>query len=240
MAEIPVIGSASSDPAKYLIRPSRFDHPRLSIVGGAEFVWPLGIEGATISGQARLAEHFYIGDNSAVLQVMHRDDRRIELTGQFPGDTGSDFMRDLLEIVAAETPDNGKILTLPGVFPKQQLVVIENYNFTHAEDDPTKSWDYTITFRRQGVGKKIAAPIVTPRAVVPGTNKAAVKKGKPSRVFTVHSGGNTLRAAAQIVFSNPNRWREIYNKNAKALKKLGVPLVQISTHRLPNGMKLYY
>lgn len=238
-ARPPVIGSGT-DQAKYLVAPNKFDHPRLSIIGGDEFVWPLGIEGATISGQVRVAEHLYIGDNAAVLQVMHRDDRRIELTGQFPGDTGSENMRDLLEIIQAETPDDGKILTLPGVFPKQQLVVIESYSFNHPEDDSTASWDYTIALRRQGVGRKIAQPKPRPNPPALGSNRAAVAKGKSSRVFTVHAGGNTLRAAAQIVFKNPNRWREIYDKNQKVLNKLGVPMVQLPTHRLPYGMKLRY
>lgn len=228
---------ATVDPAKFLIEIRRFERPKLSIPGGGEFIWPLGIEGARIYGTASIAEHLYIGDNSAVMKVMHRDNRRIEMSGMFPGLTGASNMRDLLEIITAGGPDEGKVLTLPGLFPKDQLVMVESYEFGHPEDDRTQSWTYAITFRRQGVSGKVHRQPVINNPKNPTAKKKATKTG---RVFTVRNNARTLRAIAKIVYKNIQRWDEIYNKNQKALNKLGVSLHQLPTKPLPLGMKLHY
>lgn len=227
------------DPAKYVIERRRFERPFLSIPGGDMFEWPGGIEGLQIAGNATLAEHKYIGDNAVVLQVMHRDDRRITLTGMFAGFTAAENVRDLLSIIEADTPQSGKILALPGIFPKNQLVVIENYNFDHPQDDRTSSFNYTITARRTGVtGLVRRQPIIKSPVNPISTNKPP--KGKSSRVFVVRAGARTLKSVAQVVFKDNTRWREIYNKNIKQFNKLSTPLHELPTKPLPLGMKLYY
>jgi hypothetical protein len=229
-----------NDPSKLLIDRRRFERPRLSIIGGDEFEWPLGVEGIEISGSASLAEHLYIGDNAAVLQVMHSDNRRIVLTGMFPGLTGSANVRDLLEILIAPTDDNGKILTLPNsIFPRTQIVVPETWSFSHPEEDSSDSWTYTTTLRRTGVGAKVKAPrtTVSPLDPIPSTAKP---RGNSARFVTVNSSVTTLRGVAANLFENPNRWRELYDKNRKILDALGVPLALLAVKRLPIGMKLFY
>lgn len=228
------------DTTKYLVERRRFERPRLSIIGGDEFEWPLGVEGISIAGTAALAEHLYIGDNAAVVQVMHRDNRRITMTGIFPGLTGSINVTSLLEIITAETPDNAKVLTLPfSIFHNTQVVVPETWNFDHAEGDASDSWTYTITFRRTGVSQKVIPPKTVKSPVNPAGNKTK-PRGNSTRVFVVRNSASTLRAVASNVFDNPNRWREIYDKNQKALNKLNVPLVSLATKKLPLGMRLYY
>lgn len=229
----------TGDPAKYLIERRRFQRPTLSVVGGPEFEWPLGVEGLSISGSAAIAEHLFIGDNAAVLQVMHYDNRRIVMTGMFPGSTGSENMRDLLEVVTAQSRDNAKVLTLPSrIFPKTQVVVPETWTFDHPEEDGNDSWTYSLTMRRMGVGNTVKPPktTVSPTNPVHSTAKA---KGKTTRVFTTTSKIRTLRTVASHIYHNPNRWREIYVKNSKALDKIGT-LAALNTKRLPIGMRLHY
>lgn len=228
-----------NDPSKLLISTNRYERPTLR-AGSLKFEWPLGVEGVTISGQPTLAEHRYIGDNDIVLDVTHLDDQRIVLSGMFPGLTGTQNMEDLMRVIRAPQPKPGKVLVLPRiVFSNELIVAVADYNFDHPEDDRTGSWTYTITFRRVATGRKTSSPRVARSPVNPNPGKKGKKRGRSERVFTVHAGGNTLRAAAKLVYGNANRWQEIYNKNTKTLKKYG-PLYSISTKRLPLGLKLEY
>lgn len=228
----------AEDPAKFLVKLGRFVRPTLSIVGGDEFSWPLGVEGIVISGSATLAEHKYIGDNAIIVQIMHLDDRRVNMTGMFPGVTGAKNVRALLAIIQAETPKGGKVLDLPGVFPKAQFVAIESYNFTHPEEEHTDSWQYDITFRFVGVGKKIKQAKTIKPVGNPTSKKAPAGKG--SRVFVVKSGYRTLRAISRKVYGNANAWNSIYQKNKKVLNSLNVTPAQLPTKTLPLGLRLEY
>lgn len=230
----------TNDPAKLLVSPKRYERPVLRS-GSLKFEWPLGVEGITFSGQATLAEHTYIGDNDIVLDVTHLDNQRIVLTGMFPGLTGTNNMEDLLKVIRAPQPKPGKVLVLPRiVFSNEIVVAVDSYEFGHPEDDRSNSWTYSITLRRLSTGRVTNKVKTVTAPVNPRTNKGQAKpRGKSSRVFTVHSGGNTLRAAAKLVYGNANRWREIYDKNTNVLKKIA-PLYSIPTKRLPLGLKLYY
>ncbi len=255
LANPPVIGKSvgkglpkgvfgrDEDPAKYVIERSRFTRPTLAIPGGKTFEWPNGVEGIRVAGQIGNSKHRYIGDNADVVQVMHRDSRTIEMTGQFNGITASENVRDLIDVITSESPKGHWVLTLPaGVLPtKTQLVNIDNYDFVHAWDDRTDSWDYTITFTRVGVGKNVAKKktIDSPSNPTVKTKKAE-PKGKGERTFTIHEGATSLRAVAKLVYDNPDRWREIYNKNTKVLNSLNIPLHILPTKVLPLGLKLHY
>lgn len=253
MAHPPVIGKdigegapagvfgRTTDPAKYVIERSRFQRPTLAIPGGPSFEWPNGVEGIHVQGQVGNARHKYIGDNAEVVKVMHRDARTIELSGQFNGITASQNVNDLMNVISADSPRGYWVLTLPsGVLPtKEQFVNVETYDFQHEWDDRTDSWNYSVMLIRIGVGRKLKKKKIIASPTNP-TNKKAKPKGTPTRVFTVHAGGRTLRAAAKLVYGNPDRWREIYNKNITALGKLGIPMNVIPTKNLPLGMKLKY
>jgi hypothetical protein len=241
----PGIFVRSRDSAKYVIGRARFQRPTLSVPKGDTFEWPNGVEGLRIQGSIGNARHKYIGDNADVVQVMHRDSRTIEMSGMFTGITASANVRALMAVITAVSPTGYWILSLPpggdkGVITQTQQVNIDNYEFDHAWDDRTDSWNYTITFIRVGIGKKITPPKnVTTSPKNPGTTRTT-PRGTPSRVFTIHAGGRTLRAAAQLVYHNPERWKEIYNKNLKVLNSLNIPLHILPTKNLPLGLKLHY
>jgi TP901 family phage tail tape measure protein len=151
----------ATDPAKYLIALRRFERPKLSVPGGGEFEWPIGTEGVRIHGNATLAEHHYIGDDSVALRVMHLDDRRIEMSGMFPGLTAIGNVFDLLGVITAEAPDDVKLLSLPGINTYASMVVVESYDFNHPDDDRTNSFAYTVTFRYTGRStKRVVRPPV--------------------------------------------------------------------------------
>lgn len=233
----------TKDPARYVIGRSRFQRPILSVPNGPSFEWPNGIEGLRVAGQVGNARHKYIGDNAEVVQVMHRDARTIEMSGMFTGITAEISVRDLLSVITAVSPTGYWILTLLGskLTLNQQHVNIDNYEFTHEADDRTDSWNYNITFIRVGIGAKPKPkPTVKPPAnPITKTGKPGTK-GKGPRTFTIRAGARTLRAVAQVVFHNPERWKEIYNLNVKALNGLNIPLHTLPTKNLPLGLKLYY
>lgn len=228
---------ATEDTVKYLIPLSQIERPRLAIVGGDEFVWPTGVEGARIRGSATLAVHKYLGDDATVVQVTHRDERHIELTGMFMGIDGIGNVRDLIEIIVAEAPDDGKLLTLPGIYPKQQMVVVEEYDFSHAEDDRTDSWVYTLSFARTGVGRRISTVVTSP--VNPTTSKASAR-GTTGRVFVTRTGARTARQISQLVYGTPDRWRDIYDLNTSVFGANSIELYQVPTKPLPIGLSLHY
>lgn len=230
------------DTAKYLIERRRFERPTLRIPPkGPKYEWPVGVEGIAISGNPGLAIHNYLGDNAPVVQIVHRDARRFEMRGTMPGDTGSENMRGLIAVIEAVAPLGYWILSMPStIFTKEQQVVIENYNFEHAEDDNTGGWNYSISFLRTGVGAKKGKPKTTTSPVNPVGSTKKKPKGKSNRQFITKNGGNTLRAVAKLVYGNAARWREIYNKNTAVLNSLNLPLAQLQYKRLPYGMKLNY
>lgn len=232
----------TEDPAKYVVGRARFERPSLFVPPkGPVFEFPVGAEGVRVSGSPGLAEHRYLGDNAPVVQITHRDARRIELRGMLPGLTGATNMQNLIDVITAIPTTGYWILTLPpGIFPRQQFVVVENYEFDHPEDEATDSWAYAISFIRTGVGKKIHKGKKTKTPVNPVGTVSKPPRGVPTRTFTTKSGANTLRAVAKIVYGNPGRWQEIYNKNKNALARFNKPLLELQYFHLPYGIKLHY
>lgn len=246
----------SDDTAKYVIKRARFERPLLYIPipsakpGGADkmgpsFEWPGGVEGVRVSGQVGNARHKYIGDNAERVKVMHRDSRTLELSGQFAGVSGNESIQKLLSVITAVPPTGHWMLKMPAnVLPARQWQVnIDSYDFTHAFDDRMDSWDYAITFIYVGTGPKLVGKKQTakqPLNPVGTTIKVPKKKGKGARTFTIHSGARTLRAVAKLVYGNPERWPEIYNKNFKYLTMLNIPFNILPTKILPLGFPLKY
>jgi len=228
------------DPAQYIVERSRFQRPTLRIPpNGPKYEWPIGVEGLRIEGATGLAEHRYLGDNAPVVTVTHRDARRITLSGTFPGVTGATNMRDMLEVITSVAPKGYWILSLPsGIFPREQLVVIENYEVERDPEERSDGFSYSITMVRTGVGGKVVKKKSTASPTNPNTKKP--KKGKSNRSFTTKKGGNTLRAVSKIVYGNANKWQQIYSLNKAKLDKLGIPLHQLQYKHLAYGIKLSY
>jgi len=228
------------DAAKYVITRSQFERPTLRIPpNGATFEWPLGLQGFRISGRVGNAQHLYLGDNAPVVQIVHRDARSFEMSGEFLGKTASQNARDLMEVVTSPNPQGYWILRLPaGIFPKEQLVVIDGYDFDHTPEDRTDSFSYTIAMIRTGVGNTISGQSDPDATNPPGGPTTNPPRGETGRTFTTRDGADTLRLIANIVYGDPSLWQQIYQKNKEFFDKFNIPLVKLQYVVLGPGMKL--
>jgi hypothetical protein len=115
------------DTARYIRLPDTdFARPYITVPGGPSFVWPLGIEGFEVQDQAELGIHKYIGDIELDVEVMHRNQATITLSGVFPGHTSTENMLGLRTVFQAEQPPGGKILHLPHVLSQAQFSCVRS------------------------------------------------------------------------------------------------------------------
>lgn len=232
--------AGENDNTKYLIGRSRFARPTLRAApNGPMFEWPLGTEGIRVTGSVGIAQHMYLGDNAPVVQVVHRDARRFEMRGMFAGFTGSQNMRDLIEVITAPIPQGYWVLRLPAtIFPREQLVVIEAYDFDHPDDDRTHSWSYSISMVRTGVGGQAPEDSSIDLGNVSGNTVVGQPRGQSARTFTTRSGADTLRLIANIAYGDPNQWRLVYEKNRIFFDRMDIPLTRLQYTILGPGMQL--
>lgn len=239
-------GSVSS-PTK--ISPGNLTHVRPYIVSGNSFfVFPVGAEGFRRSGTAGISVHKYLNEVAADVHVFHREEGRIELSGTFPGLSAQPTMVDCIEILRSKPPKPGLVLHVPGVFDTEQLVVAENWDFTHSADDRSHSIDYSITFVRTGEGKKQQDPLGSPATPNPTIRKPP--KGKPSRLFTVVEGARTLKQIAFTVYKDSSKWTQIVALNEGSIASFqrsnylndlnNLPTYQLPTFRWPIGTRFRY
>lgn len=248
---------SGQDPARYLVfpgtvtapgkhSPGNLRHARPYLVNGSKlYVFPVGIEGFTRSGQAQLGLRHYLGDNTVDGVTMHYEEGRITLSGLFPGLTSRDNMVDCINMLRSKTKDRGLVLYAPGVFGREQFVLPENWNFEHSEDDRTHSIQYTITFVRISEGKKVKDPTGTAAPRNPSYVTKKKPKGKSARTFTVKEGARTLRQIAKQVYGDPDLWWNIVSLNQRQLaawqtRDVGVAGFALPTHRFPIGTKFTY
>ena len=229
---------SSKDPAKRIgYERHRFPLPKIT-GGGTTFVWPVGIEGFTRSGNSTLGIHKYLGQNHVDVHQIHLDEAHIEMMGTFPGLTSTKNMRDLITVLTAR---GVKELYLPGVFTAIQSVFCETYNFAHAEDDRTHSVAYTISFVRTTTTGKVdaAQPGSSGGAGSsnPGPPKGSVS-GKPMNMAVTTDGMSTFRAVSDHVYDDPDKWRSLVAANQENFsdynKDRGVP-EPISPYQLVIG-----
>jgi hypothetical protein len=231
-------GLPVEDTAKYLLDPDDdFARPYLAIPGGAAFVWPVGVEGFELQDQAELGRHKYLGEIELDVDVIHKAETTITLSGTFPGWTSVENMQALRGVFFADTPERGKILHLPGILPNLQYVVAERGSFTHAQDERTQDIAYALTLVKVGTGKRVSSGTTRPNA---GQGTAA--RGRGTRKFRVTANVNTLRKIAYKVFRNGARWTELYavKANAKWFDKRNISSHRVPDYRLPLGTVIYY
>lgn len=200
------------DTARYVVSLGKFLRPRLFIIGGYEFIFPLGTEGMRLVGNATLAEHKYVGWGFTEVQVVHRDSARIELSGNLPGKTGATNVQALRYLLTAPDPADYKRLELPGIFPQAQKVVMDSYEFQREESDPW-GFTYTCTLVRVGLGGVVDLTAASTDPV-PGQGK-----GESGRTFTVSQTYRTLRAISAVVYGDANKWRNLYTLNKYTLEQ---------------------
>lgn len=253
--------STGQDPAKYLVDPGsvvapgqhsagQLRHARPYLVSDqAFFVFPVGVEGFTRSGQATLGLHHYIGGNTVEGVTIHFEEARIELSGTFPGITAQDNMVECINILRSQPASPGLVLYAPGVFEREQYILPESWNFTHDPADRSHSIDYTITLVRIGEGTKVPDKAGTPPPPNPSITKRK-PKGKPARIFIVKDNVRTLRAVAKAVYGDQSKWNKIVQLNQGQLASWqrgqgmnvanGLPSYQLPTYRWPIGTKFSY
>lgn len=230
--------NVGQDPARYLVPDINLYHKRPSLQSGDKvYVWPVGVEGLRQTGTATLAIHHYFADDDADVQIIHKDESRIEMSGTLPGITSVDSMAALRLVIRDDTPDPGKILYLPGIFERVQYVVVENYDFNHAPDDRSHSFDYTITFVRTGAGKRIRDPHGRPAPPNP-TTKTKQRGARATRFVTIKAGERTFRQVAAKVYGNQAKWNHLLDLNLKLVK--GIAFHNLPNYRWPLGTPIYY
>ena len=234
----PFAGTGDADDSVVFIQPPgvTFYRPWLSIPNGPSFIWPIGLEGFRIAINPTLGIHRYIGGNAVTVNVIHKGEEVISMSGNFPGLSGVDAMQQLRDVVMADTPVGGKILYLPGVLPYAQRVVVGPVSFDHDENDRGSDITYTIDFERIGIQQKYP----TPKLAQPGSQPHPAGKGGTARVFVVTSTVNTLRKIAQKKLGSASKWESIYNKNIKLFNRLKIPKHDAPTKRLKIGTRIYW
>lgn len=235
------------DTAKYILVPdSDFERPYLAVPDGNAFIWPLGTEGFELTETAELGKHKYLGEIELDVDIIHKSETNIILSGIFPGHTSVDNMLALRQIFYADTPERGKILHLPGILPFLQYVVGESMRFSHPEDDRTQDISYSCTFVKVGTGK--AAPgsaggTVSSSAV--GTSSdgpvTAPPKGSFTKFASAQPGQNTLRQFARTFLGNANNWAALYNdpRNHAIFDALGIASHEVPDYALPTGTQVW-
>jgi hypothetical protein len=222
-----------------------YDLPKIS-AGKRIFVWPSGIEGLRRSGSSTLGIHKFLGRDFVSVSEVHKDEAHIEMSGTFAGRTSRNNMIDLINVLIAP---GAKSLYLPGALRNVQKVYCLDYDFSHAADDMTHSFDYTITFVRTLVGPTIQArsqaASLANLSSQPRSNQSAAVKNTSERTIAVKDGNLTLRAIANSVYGDPNQWKTLLDLNANVFNTYNpqystVNPFQLALARLPLGTVLQY
>jgi hypothetical protein len=224
------------DDASYVSKPGiNFMRPWLAVRNGAAFQWPGGMEGFSLVIDPTLGIHKYIGDNDAVVEVIHAGEEHFTLSGNFVGDSAPDLIRALRAVVKADSKTEGKILWLPEVVQYAQRVQIVHAEFSRDQEARGRDSTYSIEFVRMGHIDLALDP--TPVPVVPQPKQG---KHKPARSVRVDAKHNTLRKIALWKLKSSAKWRVLYNANMQWFVRHSVPLHKAPDYRLPLGLKLNY
>jgi hypothetical protein len=229
----------ADDSSRYILTPGiEFYRPWLSVPGGASFVWPGGVEGFTCRIDPSLGIHRYIGDNAVVIDVTHKGQESITLSGTFPGLTSVDVFLALRDMIYQDVGENGYILYVPHLYPKTQRVFVQSAVFDHPQNERRRDLSYTLDFIRVGTGGKVSEPNL--RTPTPQPAPRTKQRGKASRVFVVNATVNTLRKIAKSKLKDAKRWDELYRKNEKLFKRGQIALHKVPDYRLAAGTKINY
>lgn len=226
----------NEDPARFIVEVDDFKRPYLAVPGGRAFVWPLGVEGFDIEEQAELGRHKYLGEIQLDVDVIHKAETIIRLSGMFPGWTSVKNMNALRQIFYADTPAKGKILHLPGILPNLQYVAPESLTHSHPEEDRMQNITYSLSMVKVGTGES-SSDYGKLSPAQPGTKTTATSG---TRMFVVSGGYNNLRAISKKVFGEIDQWPILDDnpKNQKLFKN--VPSAKRPSYVLPPGTKIFY
>jgi hypothetical protein len=227
------------DTAYYVAIPgANFLRPWLAVPNGPAFIWPLGLEGFSLSIDPKLGIHSFIGDNAVKVDVMHKGEERFSMSGNLIGESSVDAFRRLRDVVYADTPEGGKLLYIPHLMSHVQRMVIANARFDRGEDERGKDLTYSIEFVRIGIANKADDPKLVDLITQPSPTKTG--NTTTAKLFKTTSKYNTLRKIALLKYKSAANWRSLYNLNEKTFRKLGVPAMKAPDYKLKLGTAIYY
>lgn len=233
----------NDDSAHYILNPdTQFARPWIASPGvgssGIAFVFPLGVEGFSLTSSPDLGIHKYIGDNDIDIDVVYPDEFHITLTGIFPGDTAPEQYRALRKVLTHQQTTRGKVLSLPIIAERILYVSVVNYSFSHDENDRTQTISYSLEFIQQGTGGKLRHRDLTPARKNPTTKRS--KRGKSTKRKVVKGGGTVRKNAAQV-YDDPSMQYQVLRENLNQLSTdLGLMPHQLAYMQLPPGTVLDY
>lgn len=230
------------DTAKYMRVPDDdFSRPYIAVPGGIAFIWPLGVEGFEMTIAAELGKHKYLGEIELDVDITHKAEKNIVLSGVFPGWTSVDNMLALERVFNADTPERGKILHLPGILPNLQYVVCQDGRFSHAEEDRTRDLAYSFTCVKVGLGKPGPVTSSAQSTVSSEAPTDAEPRGSLTRQASAQPGQNTLRQFARTFLGNANLWTTLYAdpRNKALFDSRNVPSHQVPDFALPTGTTVW-
>lgn len=222
-----------------------FAKPYLAVPGGSRFTWPVGVEGFEVNEDAEIAKHKYLGDLDLDVDVTHRGEETIVMTGTFPGWSSTKHMNALRAVFRAPSPQSGKVLSLPLILPTVAYVVCQSLRCTHATDDRTQDIEYTLTMSKVGssaAGRGLASSSAGSSSPLPGAGGSGVQPTAPglgsSGTVTTTDNLNTLRKVAEATMGDDGWWGGFYNSNKSYFDGLGIPTHDIPDYPIPPGTTL--
>jgi hypothetical protein len=231
------------DSARYILVPDEdFQRPYLAVPGTREaFVWPAGVEGFELQKDTALGIHRYLGEAPLEVSVTHQGEKRINMSGIFPGWTAVENMHALERVYDMPTEAKGKILHLPGILPQLKYVIGESLRFSHTEEDFLEDLAYQVTFVVTGGGATTPTGRMTSGVTgQPAEGFGTTPKGNASNVFVTTAQFNTLRRIALHLFKSADRWVDLYQANSTFFDVNNIASFRIPNFQLPLGMKIYY
>lgn len=233
------IFSRNEDDTRYLMRPdAEFYRPWLATPGGTAFIWPGGIEGFSLTGNATTGIHHSIGSVHTDVQVVYPDEQHIILNGNFMGKTSVENVRAIRSVILQDSTEDGKILALPGVESQLLFVQVINNSFTHDQGDRTRGIAYSIEFIKVRTGRTLKTTPLLIHKSAPAL--AITPRGKSNTRTTVKQGKQTLRGISAGVHGTfgASSFLDLMSKNTKEIEKTGIPRHKITQVKLPLGTKL--
>jgi hypothetical protein len=227
------------DSARLLLTPnSEYRVPYIANPpAGSAFVWWAGIQGFDLQGNPTISIHHYLGLREVDATVVFPDEFHIALNGTFSGAHAAEDAQWFRKVLTDPTPDNGKILALPGLLQDIARVKVESYRASHSSDDTTDSIGYEVSFVRTRIG----APIKLPKLDKPTRNAKTVKKkkkkGKSAKKVKATSSHKTVRKMAVLAYGSPDAGNvsQILANNEELFAGLGIPSSELMNYEFPPG-----
>lgn len=180
-----------------------------------------------------------MGDNHVDIDVVYPDELHIILNGMFPGKTAAKVMHALRSVIM-ELPTNnvdGRLLSLPFVFPTIQYVAVLNSSFSHSTDQDSYSVTYNIEFVVARSRPRLLGPPVIRSRPMETPLSVTESRGKSQSIITTQTT-QSLRLLANAAYDDPRQWQTLLWKNRNELDSKGIPPHLQPVTRIPIGTEM--